>query len=139
MDEDCYPTVLTMNTIRQPQHHNHINSTNSTQNSSSTNDSSSTSSSSDIDIDDSNVKDEPLSPGSSCPPSPNDSLTAATSSAVTTYGVNVNLANMAAFTNTDLVIEHKVSGFALRLRFNLKNKNAFKSILVKHNIFLLPN
>lgn len=77
--------------------------------------------STDIDmIDDSNVKEEPLSPGSSCPPSPNTSLTSSqqqqlnqqNQSAMTLppppqYGsINVSLANMAAITNTDLVLEH---------------------------------
>lgn len=58
--------------------------------------------SSDIDVDDSNVKEEPLSPGSSCPSSPH--------TPPPQYGINVNLANMAAYTNTDLVFEHnKVS------------------------------
>lgn len=77
------------------------------------------------DMEESNVKEEPMSPGSSCPPSPNTS--AATMLMTTTpssnsqgpppqYGsINVNLANMAAYTNTDLVFEHnKVSlGFVL--------------------------
>lgn len=62
------------------------------------------SNSSDIDIDDSTVKEEPLSPGSSCPSSPN------TPPPPPHYGINVNLANVATFTNTDLVFEHnKVS------------------------------
>lgn len=57
---------------------------------------------SDIDVDDSTVKEEPLSPGSSCPSSPH--------TPPPQYGINVNLANMAAYTNTDLVFEHnKVS------------------------------
>lgn len=60
-------------------------------------------SSSDIDVDDSNVKDEPLSPSSSCPPSPTS----------TNYGINVNLANMASYTKTDLVYDHKVSLFVV--------------------------
>lgn len=77
----------------------HISNIQSVCSNSSTNDNSSISSS-DIDVDDSNVKDEPLSPGSSCPPSPSSS---------TNFGVNVNLSNMAAYTNTDLVFEHKVS------------------------------
>lgn len=53
---------------------------------------------SDIDIDDSNVKDEPLSPDSSCPSTP--------SSPQQHYDININLANMAAYTHTDLVLEH---------------------------------
>lgn len=104
MDDDCYPTMTTMHTsatiATRKLHQNYTSK--SIQNTSlcnSTNDTSSISSS-DIDVDDSNVKDEPLSPGSSCPPSPTS----------TNYGINVNLANMAAYTNTDLVFEHKVSG-----------------------------
>lgn len=94
MDDDCYP-VITM-TARQ-QHLQNRNTSNSVQSVCSTNDSSSISSS-DIDVDDSNVKEEPLSPDSSSPPSP-----------CAGYEINSNLANMAAYTNTDLVFEHKVS------------------------------
>lgn len=61
------------------------------------------SSSSDVDIDDSTVKEEPMSPDSSCPSSPN-------TPSPPHYGINVNLANVATFTNADLVFEHnKVS------------------------------
>lgn len=59
----------------------------------------STSSCDEIDIDDTCIKDEPLSPSSSCPPSPVSPA----------YGINLNMANVAAFTNADLVFEHKVS------------------------------
>lgn len=93
MDDDCYP-VITMTARHLIQSHN---SSNSVQSVCSTNDSSSISSS-DIDVDDSNVKEEPLSPSSSSPPSP----------AATSYEINSNLAKMAAYTNTDLVFEHKV-------------------------------
>ncbi|CAD7080434.1 unnamed protein product [Hermetia illucens] len=57
----------------------------------------STSSCDEIDIDDTCIKDEPLSPSSSCPPSPVSPA----------YGINLNMANVAAFTNADLVFEHK--------------------------------
>lgn len=49
---------------------------------------------SDIDIDEPCIKDEPMSPDSSCPPSPNNAL-------------SLNMANIAASTNSDLVFEHK--------------------------------
>lgn len=133
MDEDCYPYVMTMSTSIAPSsrhnsnisshrlHQQHISSLSqqkqqqqpqpqhihtsaqSVCSNSSTNDNSSVSSS-DIDVDDSNVKDEPLSPSSSCPPSPS-------SSSASYGGGNVSLANVAAYTNTDLVFEHKVSKF----------------------------
>lgn len=152
MDEDCYPFVMTMSTSitsssrhnsnisshRLHQQHNssqsqqkqqqqqiqtqHIHtSAQSVCSSSSTNDNSSISSS-DIDVDDSNVKDEPLSPSSSCPPSPS-------SSSASYGGGNVNLANMAAYTNTDLVFEHKVS------KFLNQNKYLYSIYLyLEHNI-----
>lgn len=94
MDDDCYP-VITMTARHHIQNHN---TSNSAQSLCSTNDSSSISSS-DIDVDDSNVKEEPLSPSSSNPPSP----------CAGSYEINSNLANMAAYTNTDLVFEHKVN------------------------------
>lgn len=82
-------------------------------------------------VDSSMIKEEPLSPDSSCPPSPIAS-TASTSTANILDGtshiivtqpanqtanansqfgtINVNLANVATYTNTDLVFEHnKVS------------------------------
>lgn len=82
-------------------------------------------------VDNSMIKEEPLSPDSSCPPSPIAS-TASTSTANILDGtshiivtqpanqtanansqfgtINVNLANVATYTNTDLVFEHnKVS------------------------------
>lgn len=70
------------------------------------------------------VKDEPLSPDSSCPSSPNTSNSSTASiydgtshiivtqptqqtNAATQFGtINVNLANVATYTNTDLVFEH---------------------------------
>lgn len=129
MDDDCYPTI-SMNTattnlnrlhnehighhhIHHHNHHNNNNNNNVNNNNHSNhnslinslqnicnNDTASISScSSDVDIDDSNIKEEPLSPDSSCPSSPNGSLS---------HCMNMNLSNMAAFTNTDLVFEHKV-------------------------------
>ncbi|KAG4069692.1 hypothetical protein HA402_002271 [Bradysia odoriphaga] len=92
MDDDCYPVI----TMTARQHIQNRNTSNSVQSVCSTNDSSSISSS-DIDVDDSNVKEEPLSPSSSNPPSP----------CAGSYEINSNLANMAAYTNTDLVFEHK--------------------------------
>lgn len=82
-------------------------------------------------MDTSTVKEEPLSPDSSCPPSPNaSSLSSASSTmgglmadnnhtlivaqqqpslnqATTQFNaINVNLANVATYTNSDLVFEH---------------------------------
>lgn len=81
-------------------------------------------------MDSSLIKDEPLSPDSSCPPSPNASIASSSASIVdgghtlivtqqsqqihgsdsngqTQFGtINVNLANVAAYTNADLVFEH---------------------------------
>lgn len=94
MDDDCYPVIHMSARHQHVQNHNTSNSIPSV---CSTNDSSSISSS-DIDVDDSNVKEEPLSPSSSNPPSPCGG----------SYEINTNLANMAAYTNTDLVFEHKV-------------------------------
>lgn len=74
------------------------------------------SSGSDVDIDDSNVKDEPLSPDSSCPPSPNNGA----------FSMNVNLSNMAAYTNTNLVFEHKVSWFFFYSYFHFIYKKHLK-------------
>ncbi|XP_055905332.1 cyclic AMP response element-binding protein A isoform X2 [Eupeodes corollae] len=65
------------------------------------NDSFSTASScSDIDIDETCIKDEPMSPESSCPPSPNSQV-------FTSNGSSLNMAKIAASTNSDLVFEHK--------------------------------
>lgn len=105
MDDDCYP-VITMNSTNGMSRQIHQNTNggmhfNSIHNICSNDSSASISSSgSDVDIDDSNVKDEPLSPDSSCPPSPNNGVFSS---------MNVNLSNMAAYTNTNLVFEHKVS------------------------------
>lgn len=54
---------------------------------------------SDIEIDESAIKDEPMSPDSSCPPSPNspECITMA------------KISKLTARTNSDLVFEHKVS------------------------------
>lgn len=63
---------------------------------------SSTTSGSDFELDstdEATIKEEPMSPGSSCPPSPTQCGA----------GYTVNLANMAAYTNSDLVFDHKVS------------------------------
>lgn len=100
MDDDCYPAITMTTRLHQhTRQHQQIHLTSSSVPSvCSTNDSSSISSS-DIDVDDSNVKEEPISPSSSCPASPR----------ATNYGSNATLANMAAFTNTDLVFEHKVN------------------------------
>lgn len=98
MDDDCYPAIPMNTAIFLNRHHQIGHSLISSAHNSCNNDTSSVASSnSDVDIDDSNIKEEPLSPGSSCPPSPNGD----------DYAMNVNLANMAAFTNTDLVFEHK--------------------------------
>lgn len=111
MDDDCYP-VINMNSTNVMSRQIHQNTNggmhfNSIHNICSNDSSASISSSgSDVDIDDSNVKDEPLSPDSSCPPSPNNGVFSS---------MNVNLSNMAAYTNTNLVFEHKVSFFDLLL------------------------
>lgn len=84
-------------------------------------------------VDESMVKEEPMSPDSSCPPSPNASTSSTGSildgashiivtqptqqtNATSQFGtINVNLANVATYTNTDLVFEHnKVSIFIKR-------------------------
>ncbi|XP_031630287.1 cyclic AMP response element-binding protein A isoform X2 [Contarinia nasturtii] len=72
-------------------------------------------------VDDSMIKEEPLSPDSSCPPSPNASTSSSASILVTQstpqnvvtsqFGtINVNLANVATYTNADLVFEHNKNG-----------------------------
>ncbi|XP_055630576.1 cyclic AMP response element-binding protein A [Toxorhynchites rutilus septentrionalis] len=61
---------------------------------------------SDIEIDEMTVKEEPISPSSSCPPSPSGAGTSGT--VVNGYTIStVNLANMAAYAQPDLVLEHK--------------------------------
>ncbi|XP_062700033.1 cyclic AMP response element-binding protein A [Aedes albopictus] len=74
------------------------------------NDSSSSSSgsvASDIEIDELTVKEEPMSPSSSCPPSPAGAGAGGTT-LINGYTIStVNLANMAAYTQSDLVLEHK--------------------------------
>lgn len=81
-------------------------------------------------VDSSIIKEEPMSPDSSCPPSPTESASTSTANildgstghiivtqpaqqngASSQFGtINVNLANVATYTNTDLVFEHnKVS------------------------------
>lgn len=66
-------------------------------------DASSTTSGSDfeMDSDEATIKEEPLSPGSSCPPSPTQCGAGYTVS-------SVSLANIAAYTNSDIVFDHKV-------------------------------
>lgn len=62
---------------------------------------------SDIEIDEMTVKEEPMSPSSSCPPSPTGA--GASGTVLGGYSIStVNLANMAAYTQSDLVLEHKV-------------------------------
>lgn len=70
---------------------------------------SSTTSGSDFEIDstdEATIKEEPMSPGSSCPPSPTQCGGGYTVS-------SMNLASMAAYTNSDLVFDHKVSHLTL--------------------------
>lgn len=62
---------------------------------------------SDIEIDESCIKNEPMSPDSSCPASPE--AMDATNNSNTNGTLSLTMANMAAFTNSDLVFEHKVS------------------------------
>ncbi|XP_055319066.1 cyclic AMP response element-binding protein A isoform X2 [Sitodiplosis mosellana] len=77
---------------------------------------------------DGSIKEEPLSPDSSCPPSPIASTSSTGSildgsshiivtqptqqtNAQSQFGtINVNLANVATYTNTDLVFEHNTNG-----------------------------
>lgn len=61
-----------------------------------------------VDIDDSMIKEEPLSPSSSCPPSPVPNKNNTRSKNKNMLN-NINLSQMAALTNTDLVFEHTVS------------------------------
>ncbi|XP_075160350.1 cyclic-AMP response element binding protein A isoform X2 [Haematobia irritans] len=60
---------------------------------------------SDIEIDESCIKNEPLSPDSSCPGSPETGDVGSNSNGGGT--LSLTMANMAAFTNSDLVFEHK--------------------------------
>ncbi|XP_058980031.1 cyclic AMP response element-binding protein A isoform X2 [Musca domestica] len=62
---------------------------------------------SDIEIDESCIKNEPMSPDSSCPGSPEASDLANSSSNTNGGTLSLTMANMAAFTNSDLVFEHK--------------------------------
>lgn len=64
----------------------------------------------DVDIDDSMIKEEPLSPSSSCPPSPafGKAYKNNTRSKSKSILNNIKLSQMAALTNTDLVFEHMV-------------------------------
>lgn len=85
-------------------------------------------------VDSSIIKEEPLSPDSSCPPSPTASASTSTANILDGHShiitvaqptqsangssqfgtINVNLANVATYTNTDLVFEHnKVSSASL--------------------------
>lgn len=61
---------------------------------------------SDIEIDESCIKNEPMSPDSSCPGSPDAGDSANSNNQNGT--LSLTMANMAAFTNSDLVFEHKV-------------------------------
>lgn len=67
---------------------------------------------SDIEIDESCIKDEPMSPDSSCPSSPGVREECATINN-TNGTLSLTMANMAAFTNSDLVFEHKVKVLSL--------------------------
>ncbi|KAL9904608.1 cyclic AMP response element-binding protein A [Glossina fuscipes] len=60
---------------------------------------------SDIEIDESCIKNEPLSPASSCSPTPE--ITDGQIKNNTNGTLSLTMANMAAFTNSDLVFEHK--------------------------------
>ncbi|XP_065359093.1 cyclic AMP response element-binding protein A [Calliphora vicina] len=61
---------------------------------------------SDIEIDESCIKNEPMSPDSSCPSSPEAADQSATNNN-SNGTLSLTMANMAAFTNSDLVFEHK--------------------------------
>lgn len=61
-----------------------------------------------MDMDETMIKEEPLSPSSSCPPSP--VMHANNTRSKSKMLNNINLSQMAALTNTDLVFEHTVSG-----------------------------
>lgn len=69
---------------------------------------------SDIEIDESCIKNEPMSPDSSCPSSPaaittDETTSVSQNNSNSTQTLSLTMANMAAFTNSDLVFEHKVS------------------------------
>ncbi|XP_063709957.1 cyclic AMP response element-binding protein A [Culicoides brevitarsis] len=86
-------------------------------------DASSTTSGSDfeMDSDEATIKEEPLSPGSSCPPSPTQCGAGYTVS-------SVNLANIAAYNNTDLVYDHKNG--------TVQMSNGSQSLLKNSNVML---
>lgn len=146
MDEECYPAI-SMNTatnghhqFKYLQHHNTMNGgggfpkllsgggiesntarhhqyLNMIQNGNSNDSESSSYVSDEIDIDDSTIKEEPMSPDSSCPPSPtlesNNNNTRSKNKNLmkfnnNTNNNNLNLSQVAALTNSDLVFEHKV-------------------------------
>lgn len=108
---------VSLNNNNSSNHNNNINNNNNLMNSNNlslhnlkygqthkkSSDVSSTTSGSDfeMDSDEATIKEEPMSPGSSCPPSPTQCGGGYTVS-------SVNLANMAAYTNSDLVYDHKV-------------------------------
>lgn len=99
--------LLNSNNVSTLHHHGGIKFTHKKRGS----DVSSTTSGSDFDLDsmdEATIKEEPMSPGSSCPPSPTQCGAG--------YTVT-NLANMAAYTNSDIVFDHKVSfilGFSIK-------------------------
>lgn len=81
---------------------------------------SSTTSGSDFELDstdEATIKEEPMSPSSSCPPSPTQCGAGYTVS-------SMNLANMAAYTNSDLVFDHKVRLRLKRLKTQRTHPNS---------------
>lgn len=111
MDDECYEgipmNINTSNGLKRLNRHSVCIKTESNSSNSGQDTASIISSSSDIDVDDSFIKQEPMSPESSCPSSPK--MKANINGIMTPRFHTINLANTAAFTNTDLVMEHKVN------------------------------
>lgn len=102
-------------------------------------------------VDSSIIKEEPMSPDSSCPPSPIASASTSTTnildgtnghiivtqptqqiSANSQFGtINVNLANVATYTNTDLVFEHN------KVTFSFVSWESSSSLTLNSNSFSL--
>lgn len=78
-----------------------------------------------IDSDEATIKEEPMSPSSSCPPSPTQCGGGYTVS-------SMNLANMAAYTNSDLVFDHNVSAIVLLITPPISN-NHFNIFSERHS------
>ncbi|GBP97391.1 Cyclic AMP response element-binding protein A [Eumeta japonica] len=87
---------------------------------------------SDIEIDESCIKDEPMSPDSSCPSSPGIGGEESATINNANGTLSLTMANMAAFTNSDLVFEHKVSTPETK---NKKIGNKLKAIVYRTRLY----